>query len=475
MKWVQFQWFACVVGVVALASQAHAQTAAIGLNFTGTTRGNDSTFNPPDSMGAVGPSHIVEMINGQYAVYDKAHGGTLDKRSLNDFFDAFGPGFDGPFTFDPRVIYDPFAQRWYATAVDNVGAANNIHMAVSVSANPLDGWRAFKVDSDSDDDRWADFPQLGYNADGVVVMANMFTVPGSGASGSQVSSVIVGKSDLINSATPSFTLLEDQKQNTGSSTQPTVDLDNVGGELLMFSARISSVNLNLLGVSRVIDPASATPSISSFGLINIDDFADAPNADQPGAKPNLNSGTDRIQTSVVRVGGSFWGVRSGADPVTGNAGVQWFQVDAATNFLFHQGFISESGLDLIYPSIAVNAFGDIVIGMTGSGENQFASSYAVVGKQLDPLGPVEFGDLMLLKAGVSDFERLDSQNRNRWGDYSSTVVDPSDPRRFWTFQEFVHDTDQWGVQITELIVPEPSALALLGLGGVVLASRRRRP
>ena len=47
--------------------------------------------------------------------------------------------------------------------------------------------------------------------------------------------------------------------------------------------------------------------------------------------------------------------------------------------------------------------------------------------------------------------------RNRWGDYSATVIDPVDPCTFWTFQEFVAvsagDRDvggSWGIQITEL-------------------------
>jgi hypothetical protein len=62
---------------------------------------------------------------------------------------------------------------------------------------------------------------------------------------------------------------------------------------------------------------------------------------------------------------------------------------------------------------------------------------------------------MLLKAGVSDYERLDSQNRNRWGDYSATTVDPADPSIFWTTQEFVSAADVWSTQVTELIVPQP--------------------
>ncbi len=37
-------------------------------------------------------------------------------------------------------------------------------------------------------------------------------------------------------------------------------------------------------------------------------------------------------------------------------------------------------------------------------------------------------------------------SRNRWGDYSVTVVDKSDPNSFWKFQEFVDSTERWDVR-----------------------------
>ena len=82
-------------------------------------------------------------------------------------------------------------------------------------------------------------------------------------------------------------------------------------------------------------------------------------------------------------------------------------------------------------------------------------------------------------AGADDYQRLDGSGRNRWGDYSATLVDPSDPTTFWTFQEWVIGDNRWAVQITSLqitAVPEPSAFALsaLGLAGLFAALRRRR-
>jgi len=43
---------------------------------------------------------------------------------------------------------------------------------------------------------------------------------------------------------------------------------------------------------------------------------------------------------------------------------------------------------------------------------------------------------------------------NFWGQYFATDVDPSDPRRFWTFQQYVEAEDTYAVRITELIRTE---------------------
>ncbi len=145
--------------------------------------------------------------------------------------------------------------------------------------------------------------------------------------------------------------------------------------------------------------------------------------------------------------------------------MRWFEINASDNQLLQEGLISDSDLDLLYPSIAVNEFGDMVVGFTGTSENQFPSAYAVVG-ETDQAGNTAFDNLILLQAGVDDYERLDSQNRNRWGDYSATVLDPSDPFRFWTFQEFVSAEDIWAIQITELLLT-PSIDGDTNLDGTV--------
>jgi hypothetical protein len=171
--------------------------------------------------------------------------------------------------------------------------------------------------------------------------------------------------------------------------------------------------------------------------------------------------------------GDLWGVQSVNSG--GRSALRWFDIDAATNTLRQSGLIASPTLAFYYGSIAVNDFGHVVIGFSGSGPSQFVSAYAVEGQTTN--GVTTFGDPLLLKAGVSDYEVTFGAGRNRWGDYSATVLDPDDPYRFWTIQEWVSGTNIWSTQITELdTVPEPTTLLLFGTtaAGLGLARWRRR-
>jgi hypothetical protein len=453
---------AMCVGLLVFTATTHAQLASIGLNFTGISYNG---WIPPDTMGTVGPNHIIEMLNGTYRVYDKATGAQLESRSLNSFWSTYGQGYAG-YSFDPRVQYDPGSQRFYAHSVDNAGNPNNFLFAVSKTSNPLDGWDGWKIDADTDNVQWADFGQMGFNKDAVVITANMFAV----STGSFSSNMLVlPKADLL-AATPTVanaTLLEDQRSNVSfdSSLQPAIDLDGTRSELQTFSGSNSFIGINSF------TGLTGTPSVSHDKDLSVTYYNSPPLAEQPGTQTvNLDSGGNRVRSAVTLIDDHYYGVQ-GVD-VSGRAALRWFKIDADTNNLVAEGTITDPVKDLIYGSIAANEYGDIVIGMTGTSNDEYASAYAVVG-DTDEFGNITFGNLLLLKAGLGEYDRT-SNGRNRWGDYSATVLDPSDPFTFWTFQEWASTGNNWSTQITEItVVPEPATLALMGIGAIMMVRRRR--
>ena len=441
------------------ATTTPAQTFTIGESFTTTNR-SESGFFPPDTMGTVGNDHVVTLINGRYTVHTKT-GVEQTNVSLDTFWTDAGVVPDR-FSFDPRVLYDPSVDRYFAAAVDNAREANRFLVAVSNTSNPLDGWTGFGIDADADNSNWADFPMLGLNGDRVVVSANMFPLT---ASNTRTAFLVLPKNDLLGGSVANRTLFEDVSSSTaGFTPQPIFDYDYNTGSLPI----LSNFDNDFFRRSEIAGTPSA-PSLVAGPFIDVPDVSDPPNADQPGSKQNLESGGTRLRSNVIQQNGSFWSVQG--TEVDGRAAVQWLEIDTATDTVLQSGTIADPDLAFIYPSISVNDAGDVVIGFSGSSESQFVSAYAVVGAT--DAGVTTFGNPMLLRAGVDDYETIDGVGRNRWGDYTATVLDPTDDGVFWVFQQYASGDDQWAIEATQIIIPEPASLtALLIPAGLLLVRRR---
>jgi hypothetical protein len=445
---------------------------SIGQNFTGASFAT-SGFIPPDTMGAVGPTAFVELINGQYSVYDKGAGTVVQTSTLDQFWKnagtvPVGPIFDRS-TFDPRVVYDPFSERYFAASVDNARGPNSFLLAVSKSSDPTLGWNGFAIQSDATQQRWADFPTLGFNRKGVYLSANMFPIQ----TGQTTTTIVaVPKIDLL-APTPTVsqaTLFANQV-DTGFSVQPIVDMDNKRSSAVLLSSPFFFADQ--LKRSDIVGNIRSPILNTAGGFIPLSPFPATFTAVQPGVSPNLNlrAGSE-LSSNVVLQNNALWGVQTVSD--NGQAAIRWFQVDVDTNKVLQEGLIKKPGLDLFYGSIAVNKSGDVVIGFTGSGKSQFASAFAVAGTTIN--GRTVFSDPLLLREGVASYRRL------LWGDYSATTLDPSNPKSFWTIQEWASGETSWSTQITEIrfgmaTAPEPKTFwifgtALLGLG--VLRFFRKR-
>jgi hypothetical protein len=131
------------------------------------------------------------------------------------------------------------------------------------------------------------------------------------------------------------------------------------------------------------------------------------------------------------------------------------------------GTITDPVQDLFYPSIAANPNGTVVIACNGSSIDNYVSCYVTVGQTVN--GVTSFGGLILLQSGVASYQSTGSSGTSRWGDYSTTCVDPSDPTQFWTIQMYPSGPATWSTQITQLLTG-PLRLTIAPAGQNVLIS-----
>jgi hypothetical protein len=215
----------------------------------------------------------------------------------------------------------------------------------------------------------------------------------------------------------------------------------------------------VLQTTRVAGSASA-PTIAAGPFVMVDPMPTPPEALQPNSTL-LDTGDGHF-ASLVQVGASIWGVHS-ATSDAGRAAIRWFEFDASDATALQSGVIDHPDRDFLYPSIAVNPSGAVVIGFSASGTSLMPSAFAVLGETV--AGVTTFGEPILVRAGSASF----SASRVRFGDYSATVLDPSDDTRFWTFQEIGAPSNAGAVAVASLrVVPEPDAPSAALIGSLAL-------
>src|SRR5689334_7616091 len=143
------------------------------INFNGHSSTDGAR--PPDTHGAVGTTHFVEVTNSHIDMYTRQNSGPLPLAksvTLATFF-----GYTTEALFDPRVVYDSIWNRWIVTAdaFAESGTVQRFFIAVSTSSDPTSSFFTYNLNVNffGNNNFW-DFPQLGIDQDAVLFTANIF-------------------------------------------------------------------------------------------------------------------------------------------------------------------------------------------------------------------------------------------------------------------------------------------------------------
>jgi hypothetical protein len=396
-------------------------------------------------MGAAGPNHLVSILNSDFGVFDKTTGAELRKMPLESFWESLGTAAGEPahFPFDPKILYDQHSGRFVAITLGGTSAQNSwVMIAVSSTSNPLDNWVKWAIDADRDNDvqqfdNWADFPGLGVDAFNVYVTANMF----SGAGDGQYSKVwVIPKAQLSAGSNPITWFEFRDFLGFDFTMQPAHTFGTPGAEYFLFEGSV-----NRLGVAWM-DNVSGTPVWHSPVQVPVTPYTSTsflPGAPQLGDANTIDTSDTRLLNVVYR-NGSLWAVHTVQGP-TAKTEVAWYRISPGAGAVLSQGRISDPARWYYYPSIAVNKDNVAAVGFSGSSATEYAGGYYTLippsTGTAEPVTPLKPGETPYYKTGQT-MGIPGGRTDNRWGDFSATVVDPTDDTSFWTLQEYAmtHDT-----------------------------------
>ena len=430
--------------------------------------GEYNNWRPPDTDGAVGPNHLVVAINGSWRVLTRT-GSVLVSQSLGDFWSGFWDPSNPDCSeepFDPRVLYDAHNDVWITVAIRgrrDCPERSAMLVAVSNTGDPTGNWTKLEMDGDLEDDDWVDFPTLGYSSNYITVAGNMFE-PHCDSCAFRRSQLWALERPVTTTSTRwVWRSLDPQEHKFTMMPATTLDSGVTTQYLATTSYATSALDLytvtGTLGSPPTLSAAYGFPQSSTpwwpVGLTT--DFAP-----QAGTSTLINNGNDRMQGLVLK-NGHLWATHNAFLPAgsPNRTSIKWWEVQT-DGTVVQDGYIDDPTGTIFraYPSISVNSNSDVLIGYSQFSATTYAS--AAYSMRLGTDAPNTFRDTVVFKAGEGSYVNFVG-SRNRWGDYSSTHVDPTDDDSFWTIQEFarppVSGVGRWAVQWAHVEPPADAAPA----------------
>jgi len=396
------------------------------------TLGNVNSKVPSDTQLAVGPTYIVQMVNVSGQIYDKAGNAVGSAFDLGSFFLCGAAGMGT----DPRVHYDAGSGRFFAAYECLTAGGDETDVAVSDDSDPRGQWTVYDV-ADNSSNVLQDQEKLGYTNDKVTLSWNNYDNTQSPAAFLGVVTAVINKAELLAGGTITISTFS---QDSGKfQVVPATSLSSVNDQFAMWHGE-GSTDVNVITITGVPGVSAVNQSENSIGIGTADS---PPAAAQPsGGDPTITTNDSRMLSTAWQ-NNHLWGVFNvkctPPDDSTMRACQRYIQVSTdggqslATNF--NLGLV---GGDIYFGSVALNDEDDLFSGFTASSSSMYATGVAigVPGGNFQPVTPGDFfyAGTQAYVCGCGTVGNPPVP-KERWGDYSGTARDPSNPKDVWTVQQ----------------------------------------
>jgi len=418
-----------------------------------------------DTMGGVGPKHLVDFFNGGVVMRSKSDGKEVQPyQTMEEFWRAAlkNAGKELPaYPYDPRIFFDPLTSRWFAIA--DVWLApppgggrgscclKHILLGVSRDDDPTHPWKALDIETQVQ----VDNVKIGLDKNGVYLTeleAGNVDQPAGWV-------LVVPKADLLwkGGDAPSLAHMNrlevkmaprmaDRRFRGEWGMIPVFDLNPKkklsDPEIYINRYRTEVDGETMIQIRKVMWTSPTQASVSDpieIGLGTHDAIQPTSRGVQPALPegmyaPGLAPGEGRLVNAIVR-DGSVWTIA--ATEVNNRTGAFWVQIDLASMKLVQRGTLADADADLLFPSLNVDGDGNLGIAVMRTSANEAASTYVTGRLRSDP--PNQLRPLVRAVEGRFPYflKNTDLTKPNQGvptSDFATAVLDPSDPTLIWSYQ-----------------------------------------
>src|SRR3954463_8856475 len=437
----------------------------VGQGFTGPAGAFTVNSAPPDTNGDVGPNHYVQIVNSDFAIFNKSGTAVFGPVAINTLWSGFGGGGPTNNDGDPVVVYDPIANRWvisqFSVTNANGGTVPFLQcVAVSQTADPTGAYFRYSFPYTG----FNDYPKMGVWPDGYYTTFNMFNAAGTAFQGSKVCAY------------------DRAKMLTGAAaTQQCFNTSTAFGGLL--PADLDGSRLPPAGSPNYVVALGSTANTLAFWKFHADFTAPANSTftgpttlataayseacgggtciPQTGTNQQLDSLADRLMFRLA--------YRNFADhealvvnhsiTAGSSTGVRWYEIRLAngTPSIFQQGTYAPDAAFRWMGSIAMDQSGNMGLGFSVSSSSLHPQIRYTGRLASDAQGTMPQGEGTIIAGPGSQT----GQALSRWGDYSMMAVDPTDDCTFWYTTEYIpaNGAFNWKTRIGSFRFPSCGAQA----------------
>src|SRR5579864_699429 len=410
-----------------------------GTNFDGMSV-YDGGYIPSDSNIAVGPNHVVETVNAAVSVYTKGGTRLMGPTALRSMWTGLGGECAANNGGDPVVQYDKAADRWMITQLGSLSSPYAECIAVSQTNDPTGAYNLYSYSFGSN---LNDYPKFGVWATATnSAYLGTYNLFASGSSFVGPEICAYDRQAMINGTNAvalCYTGIGGASFLPSDVDGPTTPLDGTPGYFLAFNGSSSLMMYKLAP-----NFAASTATLTAMPNLSVTSFSESPSVPQPGTGMLLDSLSDRpMYRLAFRMFGDHEALVLAHSVVAGSSsGVRWYEIrgSVSTNptfSVFQQGTFAPDSDYRWMGSAAMDQAGDIAIGYSVSSSATFPSIRYTGRMPGDALGAMESEATLFTGSGSQT-------GYNRWGDYSSMRIDPSDDCTFWYVNEYLPVTSSYG-------------------------------
>lgn len=414
--------------------------------FAGIGRENfNITSDPPDTNGSVSKTHYVQWVNTGLAIFDKTTGNrVLGPVDGNLLWTGFGGNCERFNDGDPVVLYDKAADRWVLTQFAVTQAPFSQCIAVSTSPDPTGTYARYEYQFQD----FNDYPKFGVWPDAYYGTFNMFQ--GNNFKGAKACAFERDK--MLASQAARMQCFDVANQG---GLLP-ADLDGAvappaGAPNYLLNFGTNQLNLWKFHVDWT-NPGSSTftgPTAIKTAPFEIA-CRNAPNTGQcvkqPRTSETLDTLSDRLMFRLAyRRFNDHESLAVNHAVVAGNSsGVRWYELrdPGGTPKVFQQGTYAPDAAFRFMASIAMDKAGNLLMGYTVS-SSQISPGIRFTGRSVsDPPNQMAIEQQAVQGKGSQ-------LTPERWGDYASMSIDPTDDCTFWFSTQYVSQTGKfnWSTSI----------------------------